>query len=139
MDSNYQLFLVRPKPYCPYSFTALDSSELVSVYENKTKLSKIDKLALLWEFYQDNDVKNLIKISKELKNTYPFILAAAEAHLERVPAKGNIGRPSRTLLQIGYELNNWEFEPVFKEFCKREAIYGFGDLQVKRLFDKLKV
>ncbi|MGA1465893.1 MAG: hypothetical protein ACO363_09195, partial [Balneolaceae bacterium] len=27
------------------------------------------------------------------------------------------------------------FGAVFREFQRREAIYGFGDLQVKRLFD----
>ena len=27
---------------------------------------------------------------------------------------------------------------VPREFCKRESIYGFGDLHVKRLFDKIK-
>jgi hypothetical protein len=38
-------------------------------------------------------------------------------------------------------MNNLEtnsFGEVFKEFNKRESIYGFGDLQVKRLFDEIK-
>jgi len=26
----------------------------------------------------------------------------------------------------------------FNEFCKREAIYGFGDLQVQRILNELK-
>jgi hypothetical protein len=29
------------------------------------------------------------------------------------------------------------FGTVFQEFCKRESIYGFGDLQVKRIFDEV--
>ncbi|GJM35445.1 MAG: hypothetical protein DHS20C18_44460 [Saprospiraceae bacterium] len=31
-----------------------------------------------------------------------------------------------------------EFAPVFRAFNKRGNIYGFGDLQVKRLFDEIK-
>jgi len=35
------------------------------------------------------------------------------------------------------ELETQDFGPVFREFTKRESIYGYGDLQVKRLFDEL--
>ena len=43
----------------------------------------------------------------------------------------------KSLKQIISELKTHEFDPVFKEFCQREAIYGLGDLQVKRMFDKI--
>ena len=43
-----------------------------------------------------------------------------------------------SLIQIIKELKTEEFGPVFKEFNKRESIYGFGDLQVKRLFNQIK-
>jgi hypothetical protein len=36
------------------------------------------------------------------------------------------------------ELETEDFGIVFKEFSQRENIYGFSDLQVKRLFDKIK-
>ena len=36
------------------------------------------------------------------------------------------------------ELNTEQFGLIFKEFCNRESIYGFGDLQVKRLLDEIK-
>lgn len=43
----------------------------------------------------------------------------------------------QALQQIIDELGTEEFTLVFREFCKREGIYGFGDLQVKRLYDEL--
>jgi hypothetical protein len=73
-----------------------------------------------------------------MKTQYPFILTAVKAHTDRIPTEGNLGRPSQSLIQIMKELETDEFEPVFKEFSKRESIYGFGDLQVKRLFDEVK-
>jgi hypothetical protein len=30
-----------------------------------------------------------------------------------------------------------KFGTVFQEFCRREAIYGYGDLQVLRMVEKL--
>ena len=134
---NNHFFLVRPKVHSQYGFGGLNKSELISIYENRLELTELDKLAILWESYQDNDTEKLIKISRELKNSYPFILTAAEAHIERIPTNGDLGRPSQSLIQIIEDLETDEFGPVFREFNKRESIYGFGDLQVKRIFDEI--
>lgn len=132
------IFLIRPKTHNQYGFGGLNESELISVYENRLLLTQFDKLASLWELYQNDDTKTLLKIAKELESTYPFILPAVEAHIERIPTEGNLGRPSQSIIQIMQELETEEFGPVFREFNKRESIYGFGDLQVKRLFDDIK-
>jgi hypothetical protein len=134
---NNQIFLIRPKSHSQYGFGGLNKSELISIYKNRLELTELDKLASLWESYQINDTEKLIKTSRQLKNTYPFIFTAVEAHIERIPTNGNMGRPSQSLLQIMDELETEEFGPVFREFNRRENIYGFGDLQVKRLFDKI--
>ena len=97
-----------------------------------------DRLASLWELYQINDTEKLLTISRSLRNTYPFILNAVEAHLERIPNTGNRGRPIESLIRIIKDFKTEEFGLVFKEFCKRERIYGFGDLQVRRLLNEIK-
>jgi hypothetical protein len=83
-------------------------------------------------------MENLLNIAGELEERYPFILAAVKAHIERIPTESNIGRPAQTLLNIVKEFGTEEFGPVFKEFCKRESIYGFSDLLVMRLLDEIK-
>jgi hypothetical protein len=90
-----------------------------------------------------------------LEGEFPFVLKAVEAHIDRIPREGDPGRPVRTLLEIVREMREMQetremqemraaqksqtrqvnFGAVFREFQRREAIYGFGDLQVKRLFD----
>jgi Holliday junction resolvasome RuvABC DNA-binding subunit len=35
------------------------------------------------------------------------------------------------------ELETNDFGSIFRAFNERESIYGFGDLQVRRMFDKL--
>jgi hypothetical protein len=73
-----------------------------------------------------------------LKGKYPFIPAAVEAHIARIPTENSPGRPRQTLLDIMKELETDEFGPVFREFCKLESIYGLADLQVKRLLKEIK-
>jgi hypothetical protein len=135
---NNKIFLIRPKLHNQYGFGGLNKLELISIYKNRLVLTELDTLAKLWGAYQINDTGKLIEISRQLKSLYPFIITAVEAHIERIPTNGNIGRPSMSLIQIIEELKTEEFGPVFKEFNKRESIYGFGDLQVKRLFNQIK-
>ena len=135
---NNHFFLIRPKSHNQYGFGGLNKSELISIYENRLELTELDKLARLWESYQINDTEKLIKTSSQLKKSYPFIVAAVEAHIERIPTNGKLDRPSQSIIQIIKDLETDEFEPVFREFNKRESIYGFGDLQVKRIFDEIK-
>ncbi len=137
-EKKNSIYLIKPEKHSQYGFGGLDESELVSIYKNRLLLTELDKLAGLWNLYQKNDLEQLLKTAKELEPKYPFILIAVKAHRDRIPTEGSLGRPSQSLIQIMKELETDEFEPVFKEFSKRECIYGFSDLQVKRLFDEVK-
>ncbi|WP_299362917.1 DUF1835 domain-containing protein [Winogradskyella sp.] len=132
------VFLIRPATHTPYGFGGLNESELLTAYQQKIPVNEFDQIAHLWNSYQKNDTEELIKTAKELKSNYPFIYNAVEAHIARIPTENYPGRPSQTLLDIINELGTESFGPVFVEFNKRESIYGFGDLQVKRLFDDIK-
>ena len=135
---NNTVYLIRPESHNQYGFGGLNKSELISIYKNRFVLTELDKIASLWESYQNDDTKKIINTARELESTCPFILPAVEAHIERKPTNENPSRPTQSLAAIMRELETEEFEPVFKEFSKRESIYGFGDLQVKRLFDEIK-
>ncbi|WP_338814228.1 DUF1835 domain-containing protein [Bernardetia sp. Wsw4-3y2] len=135
------IFLVRPKEHTQYGFGGLNESELISIYENRLSIgqNELNKIALLWEHYKNNDTEKLVQIAKELGENYAFMLPAIDAHLQRFPtSEEKLGRPKASLIQIMKDLKSEEFEPVFREFSKRESIYGFGDLQVQRLFDEVK-
>ena len=84
-----------------------------------------------------NDLDLLQQLSNSMATKFPFLAPAVEAHLDRIPKEGELSRPEKTLKLLIEELNTTEFGPIFREFCKRESIYGFGDLQVKRIYDKL--
>jgi hypothetical protein len=127
-------FLVRPDQRSPYSFAAYNQQELTDLMEKKLPVHSIDMWSKLWQAYADHDLELLEKTAEEMSGDYPFVRNAVKAHTDRYPADGP-GRPERSLQQIKAALNTDEFGPVFRVFSQREAIYGFGDLQVKRMFD----
>jgi len=136
-DRHNAIFLIRPESHDQYGFGGLNHSGLISIYKKRSGLIELNKVASLWESYQNDDTEKLIQTARKLKSIYPFILPVAQAHIERKPTNINAGRPIQSLIMIMKELNTDEFGTVFREFNKRETIYGFGDLQVKRLYDEI--
>ncbi len=137
---NQHVFLIQPKANFKYNFGGMNKEELLYEFLNKTKIDlfELKKFSKLWKLYQRNACDEMIKIAVELKEKFPFLINAINAHRDRFPKGQNLGRPTQTLIQIMDELNTDEFGPVFKEFTKREGIYGFGDLQVKRILNEIR-
>lgn len=133
-----KLFLVRPKKHTRFGFGGLSETALIEIYKQRLEVNEIKQIALLWECYQKADIDKLLEIAEQLKDVFPFILTAVEAHIARIPTQGFRGRPVQTLLDIMNDLDTEEFGPVFREFSTRESIYGFGDSQVKRLLHEAK-
>lgn len=132
-----RVFLVRPAIHDQYGFGGLSELELINAYKQKTQITELDKIAMLWKFYKINDIEKLVNQANELVQKYPFILKAVEAHVDSIPDEISPGRPKQALIEIMNDLGTDSFGAVFKEFNKRENIYGFGDLQVKRLLDEI--
>ena len=136
-SKNAELYLVRPESHSQYGFGKYKPEELPGLLENRIPINDPKKIAALWKAYQNEDPEALTRISAGLKDTYPFIDHAIQAHLQRIPGKDFEGRPVESLKQIIREIGSESFGPVFREFNKREHIYGFGDLQIKRMFDEI--
>lgn len=134
---SVEVYLVRPPRHTPYGFGGLNQTQLIEAFQNKIPLNDLGEIASLWSAYQNGKLDRLKEIGRSLLPKYPFIQDAIAAHIVRIPSDNEPGRPTRSLMEIMKELNTDQFGPVFQEFCKREAIYGFGDLQVKRLYDKI--
>ena len=136
-SKDYNIFLVRPKTHTRFGFGGLTKSSLMSIYKERVQLKELDKISKLWKCYQLNDIKEMKHLAQELEKEYPFISKAVDAHIQRKPTNAHVGRPTQSLLTIMKEFQTEDFAEIFQEFCKRESIYGFGDLQVKRLYDQI--
>lgn len=139
-DKSVEVYLVRPVgSSLQYGFGGLAPDGLLTSFQEKRSLSHQDvsRFAQLWAAYQEGNLAHLQQVGHDLHEAYPFVMPAIEAHIARIPTPENIGRPSETILEIMESISSRDFGTIFQEFVKRESIYGFGDLQVKRLYDRL--
>ena len=90
----------------------------------------------LWAAYKSDDLEELIRLAKNQSPAFPYLQEVVKAHVERFPKDGTEGRPERVLEEITKNIST-DFHRVFKEFWSRESIYGFGDTQLKELYDKV--
>lgn len=137
LKDHHQLSLVRPEDSLRYGFSGLDEAGLRKAHENGTDIpaEAMADFSKLWEYYQSEDMESLLTIGTKWQDDFPFLLPAIHAHRNRFPKDGSPGYPTALIEELIAELNTKSFGPVFQEFCRRTPIYGFGDLQVKRLFD----
>lgn len=135
-----EVYLIRPTSNLRYGFGGMSEPELEQAYQNRLNINEDDlhNLASLWKLYQHKKHPEMLDLAMKHADKFPFLLPAIKANAERSPEDGTLGKPQRTLLEIMDQLQSNDFSIVFKEFCKREAIYGFGDMQVKRLLSELQ-
>jgi hypothetical protein len=135
----YRIFPVIPAGADTWSGFGHSSAELLSeAYQNRVKMSVEDLqlAANLWAAYKNNDPEKLKELSLHTTNSFHYLEEVCQAHADRVPVDGSPGRPERTILEI-IETVSVDFNQAFAEFSRREGVYGFGDLQFKKIFDRL--
>lgn len=135
----HDVYFVQPTTSINYGFGGMNSAQLESAFHQAIKLTNQQNLLFsqLWVAYQNSDFSLLQSLAEQLQTVFTFLPETVSAHIQRFPENGTLGRPEKTIQNIMNELDTKEFSVIFSEFWKREAIYGFGDLQVMRLFEKL--
>lgn len=137
-----QLFLVYPHLDHPgelwNGFGPLDEAGLLRSFNQRLRLAPGDlKLgADLWSAYKNQDLRRLAELSTTRSRAFPYLAAVVQAHVDRFPSDGKPARPERVLAGL---INDYgvDFPRVFRAFSRREGVYGFGDTQVRRIFDQL--
>jgi len=119
-------------------FGPANADDLRTCYANRIFLNDVD-LNLgqkLWEAYKNGYLEELTKLSKRQSKAFPYLQEVVKAHVERFSDNGKRGRPEKVIENI-IENVSTDFQEVLREFWNRESIYGFGDVQVKSLYDKV--
>ncbi|SEI60287.1 hypothetical protein SAMN04487995_1598 [Dyadobacter koreensis] len=116
-------------------FGIMDSHMLAEAYLHKQLLSQADLSLLndLWLAYRDNDLESLQKSSEKNSVNFPFLNLVIQAQIDR-----RNDRPENVLKEIMKEKETTDFNTIFKEFSKREGIYGFGDWQVEKMLERIQ-
>lgn len=119
-------------------FGPMSSNELMNCFVQRVRLTP-DDLELgrnLWKAYSNSDYKTLVKLGDNVSPAFLYLKEVCEAHTQRIPKGGQPGRPERVLKEIIDSGNN-TFEKAFQKFSELEGVYGFGDSQVKNIYDRL--
>ena len=134
----YTSYLDRSNKHFWNGFGPASSSQLQVCFADRILLSDAD-LHLgqqLWAAYKDNNFEELIRLAKNQSFVFPYLQEVVNAHIDRFPKGGINGRPERVIEDITKNIST-DFHEVFREFWNRESIYGFGDTQLKSLYDKV--
>ena len=91
-----------------------------------------------WESYTENDREKLKALSNSDTTCFRFLPQVIQAHLDRDPGNDVEGRPQQTLIDI-LNSGKTDFYEIYEEFWKKEAIYGFGDMQVYNLLREMEI
>ncbi|MFT3823654.1 MAG: hypothetical protein QM731_07025 [Chitinophagaceae bacterium] len=119
-------------------FGSANSAELKVCYADRVPLSEADMNfgQELWKAYKNDNLEELINLSKHQSIAFPYLQEVVKAHVDRFPKDGTKGRPEKVIEDITKNIST-DFHKVLNEFWNRESIYGFGDTQLKSLYDKV--
>ena len=119
-------------------FGQADSNGLIICFADRSFLNNGDLQfgENLWAADKSEDLKELVPLAKKPSSAFPYLQEVIKAHIDRFPKDGAIGRPESVLEDIIKNIST-DFNKVCTEFWNRESIYGFGDTQLKNLYDKV--
>ena len=135
----YPSFLPRQHPHFWSGFGAATAGELLKSFRDRIALNKneIQLGQRLWQAYKNSDLEELTKLSVYKSAALPELQPVVQAHTDQFPPEGGKGRPERILEEI-IKTGPGDFQSVFTAFSKREPIYGFGDVQLKAIYDRVR-
>lgn len=118
-------------------FGIANAEKLEQAYYSKIQFT-VDDIKLgknLWTAYQNSDLDKLKRLAKSQSNCFEYLEEVCQAHIDRFPLDKSLGRPEKLVKEI-IDNNSTDFQIVFLEFIDRAGIYGFGDLQIKNMYDR---
>lgn len=112
-------------------FGSLGPEELRHCWNDRVRLTAEDVAhgSDLWQAFKNGNAVRLTELGIYESNAFPYlgevVIAATEVET----------RPKKVLAEITSE-GKTELADAFPEFVRRAGVFGFGDLQVKRLMDE---
>lgn len=135
-DAASAIYLVYPLPETRWNgFGQMNEASFAACLARKKVLSQEDiQLGMqLWDAYRSGQWTRLQKLSKNKSAAFPQLEAVVQAQLDRLLP---MPRPEAVLRNIFHEgIEN--FEAACREFHRRAGVYGFGDAQLKPIWDTL--
>lgn len=109
-----------------------DAAALNECFQERVKITAEDLSTgrELWDAFRKRESKRLLELGNYRSACFPFLKETSNAAAEIET------RPIKILKEIT-ATGLSEIETIFPEFQKCAGVYGYGDLQVERLLEKL--
>ncbi len=141
---NYEsisCFFVRAKSTEENGYSNMSLEELERAFQSSIAIQSadIELFVNIWKAYQANETSSLIVLKSKLHSKFSFVANAidvAEKLLTFDEQKLTIY--DRQILEMITGNDAISFEEAFHRFNQENSILGLGDLQVKRMYDKMK-
>ncbi|MFZ1701221.1 MAG: DUF1835 domain-containing protein [Pyrinomonadaceae bacterium] len=113
-------------------FGKFAADDLKACFELRTELTKndVDLGSLLWDAYRHKDQAGVNSLADTESTCFPYLKEVARAAVDEDVEPVEV---LRAITQNG----ETDFGKIFVEFKKRAGVYGYGDLQVQALLDRL--
>jgi hypothetical protein len=136
---DHELYWVRPNTPDWKGFGIYTPEGLKNVWQDAYQLSNAETKSLIncWNAYQLNDKNRFQEILKSASIELQFLKDVVEAHFARLSFPAELSRPEKSLIEISNSIQSKDFVDIFSLFSAKEGIYGYGDLQVKKLWNSL--
>ncbi len=104
------------------------AAELEQAFESRVEMppSDVDRCVNLWLAFSTGDNETLIELGRTNSPAFRMLEECCVAAAERET------RPQELIDRLTKEYDG-DFKQIFREFLKREPIYGYGDSQVLRM------
>lgn len=135
----YRVFPTEPAQDHWRGFGEADVASLEQAYAQRVQFHQTDlELGLaLWEAFRSKDLKQLQVLSHQPSACFNRLPEVVQAHIDRFATNGQLGRPERLIAEILKD-NPEDFNSIFKAFGQKAGVYGFGDVQVKVMYERVK-
>lgn len=134
----YRVFPMEPALDHWNGFGKADAASLEQAYAQRVQFHQTDlELGLaLWEAFRSKDLKQLQALSHQPSACFNRLPEVVQAHVDRFAPQGQLGRPERLIVEI-LQSNPEDFSAVFTAFWQKAGVYGFGDTQVKVMYERI--
>ncbi|MCM4158864.1 DUF1835 domain-containing protein [Antarcticibacterium flavum] len=127
------------KEFTPLSQLSMDN--LKNHYEQRIPLNEddLEMANLMWQLYNGDNPQRLIGQIKT-KTNFEYLSACIRAHLERFPnSRTGLNSLEHNVLKLIEKNNITSFHHLIGYTLEYQGYFGFGDLQVERIINHLKL
>ena len=119
-------------------FGASDPALLAQSFAQRVSFESndLDLGIKLWEAYRSGNFERLLTLSHLPSPCFRHLPEVCQAQVDRFPVKGQLGRPEQLIADI-LQHTPKDFNVVFAAFGQKAGVYGFGDTQVKGIYERV--